>query len=171
MSLMAMLLVANVATIAGQTIAFGTLQARLEGAILGLNVAAIQDSTTYQYHALQRTSQQQQVGVDSFQTTNWYKYYTLYCIYYSTYAVPNTITEADPRFDATTFPTWLTSTNWDQINVDPCNGWHEIECDSNGRVMNIKLFENSLTGIWPAEVKLLAADGPSLPSKPSPLCI
>jgi hypothetical protein len=66
MSLMAMLLVANVATIAGQTIAFGTLQARLEGAILGLNVAAIQDSTTYQYHALQRTSQQQQVGVDSF---------------------------------------------------------------------------------------------------------
>jgi hypothetical protein len=26
--------------------------------------------------------------------------------------------------------------------------------------MNINLFENSLTGIWPAEVKLLAADGP-----------
>jgi hypothetical protein len=157
-SLAAMFMVSGVGTIAGQTIDFGALQARLEAAIFGLNAAALQDPSTYQSHALQRTSQQ--VGVDSFSDDKLVQYYTLYCIYYATYAVPNTITDADPQFEGMAFPSWSSSTNWDQINVDPCNGWHGIECDSDGRVMNINLFENFLTGIWPAEVKLLAVDGP-----------
>jgi hypothetical protein len=153
-----MLVVASVATVAGQTIDFVSLQARLEGASYGLNAAALQDPTTYQSHALQRTSQQG--GVDSFSDYKLVQYYTLYCIYYATYAIPNTITEVDPQFQGVAIPSWLTSTNWDQISVDPCNGWYGIECDSNGRVMNINLSENFLTGIWPAEVKLLAVDGP-----------
>lgn len=138
MSLMAILLVANVATIAGQTIAFGTLQATLEGAILGLNVAAIQDPTTYQYHALQRTSQQQ-VGVDSFSDDKLVQ--VLYSVLHLLLHIcrPQHHYGGDPRFDATNFPTWLTSTHRDQIKVDR---WHGIECDSNRRVMNIRQLQH-----------------------------
>jgi hypothetical protein len=154
----ALSLLASIVAVAGQTSDFGALQSRLEIAIFGLNAAAFQDPASYQSQALQRTSQQ--VGVDNFTNGKLAQYYTLYCVYYATYAVPNEITLEDPRFDGIVFPTWLISTNWDQINVDPCNGWHGIVCDSNGKVTEINLFENTLTGTWPEEVKLLAGDGP-----------
>jgi hypothetical protein len=143
---------------AGQTSDIAALQTRLETAVFGLNTVAFQDPASYQSQAFQRTSQQ--VGVDTFTDSKLAQYYALYCLYYSTYAVPNVITDADPRFEGIVFPTWLLSTNWDQVNVDPCSGWHGIVCDANGKVVEINLYENTLTGTWPQEVKLLAGDGP-----------
>ncbi|KAL3925475.1 MAG: hypothetical protein SGILL_000392 [Bacillariaceae sp.] len=144
--------------VVAQTADFAALQSRLEAATSGLNSAAFQDTSTYQSQALLRTSQQ--IGVDSFTDDKLVQYYSLYCIYYATYAVPNEITDADPRFVGIVFPHWLIYDNWDKIDVDPCNGWHGIECDETGRVTHVNLYENTLTGSWPEEVKLLAADGP-----------
>lgn len=154
----ASLLLINLATTVGQTSDFAALQQRLEIASFGLNAASLHDPSSYQHQAMQRTSQQ--IGVDGFSDAKLVQYYALYCIYFATYAMPNHITNDDPRFAGIVFPFWLISTNWDQVNVDPCNGWHGISCDSDGKVTNIDLYENTLTGTWPDEVKLLAADGP-----------
>jgi hypothetical protein len=147
-----------VAAVKRQTANIEVLKGRLVQNIHGLNVNALEDSKSYQYSALQRTSEQ--LNVDTLSDTKIVQYYTLYCIYYATYAVPNEITDADPRFDGIEFPTWLISTHWDRIDVDPCDAWHGITCDDNGRVTAIDLYENTLTGTWPEEVMLLALDGP-----------
>jgi hypothetical protein len=65
----------------------------------------------------------------------------------------------DARFTNIAFPTWLFADNWDKTDVDPCGGWYGIVCDDQGRVTEISLGENTLTGTWPEEVKLLASDG------------
>ncbi|KAG7364255.1 hypothetical protein IV203_037457 [Nitzschia inconspicua] len=154
------LLACIIVAVAGQSNDFVALQTRLEKAIFGLtvNAAAFQDPTSYQSKALQRTSQQE--GVYGFTDSKIAQYYILYCLYYATYAVPNEITLSDPRFEEIIFPTWLISTNWDKVNVDPCDGWYGIVCDTNGKVAEIILSQNILTGKWPEEVKLLAGDGP-----------
>ena len=155
MSLMLLLLTGLASA---QTTDFDALQTRLDQSIFGLNTAKFADASAYQTQALQRTSQQ--IGVDDFTDSKLVQYYSLYCIYYATYAVPNDITDADPRFVGIVFPHWLIYHNWDKVDVDPCSGWHGITCDSEGRVTHIDLYENTLTGHWPEEVKLLAADGP-----------
>jgi hypothetical protein len=116
------------------------------------------DPETYQSIALRRV--EEQIGVETFNTTKLIQYYSLYCIYAATNSVANAITDTDPRFDGlVVLPSWLISTGWVENNVDPCSGWFGISCQS-GRVTIISLFDNVLLGAFPPEVSLLAADGP-----------
>ena len=100
------------------------------------------------------------MGVNSFTDRKIVQYYALYCIYCATNAVPNPITTADKRFaNITVFPGWLVSTGWTDNNTDPCSGtWFGVDCDGDN-VTVLDLFQNVLTGYWPAEVDLLAGDG------------
>jgi len=124
-----------------------------------LDAGAFDDTDSYQYKALQRT--EEQVGADSMTDAKLVQYFTLYCIYVSTNAASNAITDDDPRFDAIAIPTWLLDTNWDQNNVDPCSGtWQGIACE-NDQVTGIDLSSNRLTGIFPPEVSMLSAEASS----------
>lgn len=88
------------------------------------------------------------------------QYYALYCIFEATNAIPNVITDSDPRFNNVQFPGWQLKTGWLSNNLDPCEGWHGITCDESKKVTKIELYKNLLTGIFPHEVTLLASDGP-----------
>jgi len=142
------------------------------------------DYTAYQSKAFLRLSQQ--VGVDDFTDAKIAQYYALYCIYYATNAVANSITDEDVRFQNITMPEWLVAENWrDETNVDPCGGttitptngttetsiaatlfatsgggWYGVTCDAEGRVVALELYRNILTGTLPEEIVLLASDGP-----------
>lgn len=141
----------------GQSADFDALKLRLTPYTLN-DGAEFVNTTSYQYRALLRTSQQ--VGVDSFTDAKLIQYYALYSIFAATNAVPNRVTDADPRFVGIAFPTWLILDNWDQTTVDPCDGWHGVYCDDQGRVAELQLYENMMTGSFPPEIVLLALDGP-----------
>lgn len=101
-------------------------------------------------------------------TSKLVQYYALYSIYTATYAVPNVITDADPRFDdLEIFPGWIGNTGWTSNTLDPCpltgNGasvFRGIEC-VDGLVTAVILTSNRLTGAFPPEITLLASDGPA----------
>jgi len=135
---------------------------------------------SYQYDALQRTSQV--VGVEFMSLSKVIQYYALYCIYEATSAKENYLTQQDPRFLALTeFPPWLFQTGWTDPNVDPCggssgsgfgstnntsfnkvetsgDGFYGITCDDDGRVTELDLSDNLLTGAWPPEVVYLGSN-------------
>jgi hypothetical protein len=119
--------------------------------------AEFDDPESYQSKALAR--REEQVGIENMTVAKTAQYYSLYCIYNATNKVPNVITDADVRFDMiAVFPDWRTATGWEENDVDPCDGWFGITC-LNGQVRTIDLFGNILTGAWPPEASLLAADG------------
>jgi hypothetical protein len=116
-----------------------------------------EDPETYQSKALGRT--EEQIGIESVTDAKLVQYYALYCIYNATNKVPNPITDADPRFvNIANFPEWLVTTGWEENNVDPCAGWYGVDCEAD-LVTALDLFSNILTGSFPPEVSLLAADG------------
>eukprot|EP00980_Cylindrotheca_fusiformis_P011857 scaffold2817_cov130-Cylindrotheca_fusiformis.AAC.12 len=116
------------------------------------------DPNSYQSCALARTLDQN--GINSRSEAKVIQYYTLFCIFCATNAVPNVITDNDPRFEnLQEFPGWTSDDGWIENNVDPCN-YHGIICDFSDQVTQIDLSSNRLTGIFPPEVKLLASDGP-----------
>lgn len=138
--------------------AASTIAARLQPYLIqGGNEFA--DPTSYQTCALARV--EQQLGAGAFTDAKLTQYYALYCIYCATNAQPNLITDADPNFaNITTFPGWTRSDGWTASDIDPCTGgWYGIVC-VNDQVTEVNLFENLLTGIWPAEITMLASDGP-----------
>lgn len=99
--------------------------------------------------------------MDSFTDAKLVQYYALYCIYNATNKVPNPITDAEPAFQSlSTFPGWISSTGWEETDLDPCDGWFGIDCDTEGRVVEFTMVENLMTGSFPPELVLLASDGP-----------
>lgn len=117
-----------------------------------------EDSESYQFKALKRTAQVPKIlhMTDSKIT----QYYALYSIFEATNAVSNWIVEADTNFDTIDeIPGWISDTGWIEHDTDPCDGWYGITCDAAGHVTKIELFNNLLTGNFPAEVILLASDG------------
>lgn len=120
--------------------------------------AEFDDPASYQSQALRRV--EAQVGVEFFSEAKLVQYYALYSLFAATNAVPNIITDADPRFDnLPVFPSWRSKNGWEANNVDPCSGWFGVVCVNN-QVTELNLFSNLLTGSWPHEVSLLASDGP-----------
>jgi hypothetical protein len=115
--------------------------------------AEFDDPNSCQSQALIRTEDVQ--GIDILSENKIIQYYALYCIYTCTNAVSNAITEAEGLVSV---PEWIVATGWDTNNTDSCT-WFGISC-SNDQVTDIDLFSNALTGAFPAEVTLLAADGP-----------
>jgi hypothetical protein len=138
-------------------VAGSAVQMRLTEFALG-GGSEFEDPESYQSQALRQV--EAQVGVDAFEDAKLIQYYSLYCIYFATFMVPNPVTENDPRFEGIPFPGWLITTGWQETDLDPCDGWYGIGCDVQGRVSTIDLFENLLTGSFPPEVVLLALDGP-----------
>jgi len=165
------------------------LMNRVIGVTKGLNQDALRvfaddiNSTSYQSDAFLRLSQQ--VGVDGFTDAKIAQYYALYCVFYATNGVSNTITDNDVRFQNITMPEWLRTTNWKhETNISPCgvatfalqndttetsirttlaltndNGWFGVTCNTEGQVVALELYDNFLTGTWPQEIVLLASDG------------
>jgi hypothetical protein len=115
-----------------------------------------EDPESYQSKALART--EEQIGIEIMTDAKIVQYYALYCLFTATNKVPNAITDHDPRFIDIEFPEWNLAGNWEETDVDPCSGWHGIECE-NDQVTAIDLYSNVLTGIFPLEVMLLASDG------------
>jgi hypothetical protein len=121
--------------------------------------AELNDPNSYQSKAMRRVGEQ--LGVDFFTESKLVQYYALYSIFAATNAVPNIITDAEPLFDKpSAFPEWANKAGWETNNLDPCEGWYGVVCVED-RVTELNLNENFLTGIWPHEVTLLAADGPN----------
>jgi hypothetical protein len=124
-------------------------------ALIGGN--PLDDPESYQSCALAKSLEQN--GINTKTEALIIQYYALFCIYCATNAVPNVITDNDPRFaNLVNFPGWTSQNGWNQNNVDPCN-WYGIICDFSDQVTQIDLSSNRLTGIFPEEIKLLAADG------------
>ncbi|KAL3935698.1 MAG: hypothetical protein SGARI_002865 [Bacillariaceae sp.] len=113
------------------------------------------DPSSYQSQALART--EEQIGIETLSDAKIIQYYALYTIYTATNGVSNEIIEAE---GITNIPDWIVAAGWESNNVDPCAGqWFGVSCQGD-QVSDIDLFSNLLTGEFPPEVTLLAADGP-----------
>jgi len=78
--------------------------------------------------------------------------YVLACIWYATNNVVNPLVENTTGGGGQ----WKTRTGW--LNVEDECTWHGIECNDSGYVNTITLRENNLSGTFPSETALLAAD-------------
>jgi hypothetical protein len=120
------------------------------------------DVNSYQYRALERTSEQE--GFNDFSVRKLVQYWILYCIYFATNGAPNDLVSANDnvfvRQAGGVIAKWKNTDGWEENNRDPCDGWYGIICDENDRVTEIHLQRNQLSGIFPPEVSFLAADGP-----------
>jgi hypothetical protein len=134
-----------------------TVQRRLEQYALQ-GGEEFKDPSSYQSSALQRV--EEQVGAESMSDEKLVQYYSLYCIFVSTNGVPNAITALDSRFDGIDIPAWDTTTGWTGIDLDPCDEWFGVHCEDD-EVIELYLYNNGMTGIFPAEATLLASDGAS----------
>mmetsp|Transcript_17347 Transcript_17347/g.16816 ORF Transcript_17347/g.16816 Transcript_17347/m.16816 type:complete len:293 (-) Transcript_17347:595-1473(-) len=76
--------------------------------------------------------------------------YALWCLYFATEHVGTSVTDA--VFGFGTVPHWLDG--WTNDGPDPCL-WHGVRCKSDGIVVELNLGLSSITGILPAELKLL----------------
>ena len=57
-------------------------------------------------------------------------------------------------YHATGGPQWTNNENW--LTNRPLGEWHGIITDGNGRVVELELSENNLTGIFPPELGQLS---------------
>jgi hypothetical protein len=119
---------------------------------------------TYQSKAVQRMAEI--FGIDTVSDAKLIQFYVMFCILEATNGVSNVVVDSDPRFNGMSpLPGWISTSGWiGSTNMtvsgsDPCNGWYGITCDSQGRVTEIVLAKNLLTGHFPPEVVWLAGDG------------
>ncbi|CAJ1955721.1 unnamed protein product [Cylindrotheca closterium] len=80
--------------------------------------------------------------------------YALACTYYSTYRVPNDVTNVllDTK---EAVRGWKTSRRWMMSGSNGGCDWYGVTCNSQGRVEKIRLPNNGLTGRIPPELALL----------------
>lgn len=111
---------------------------------------------SYQCLAWQRVTQQE--GFNNFDVITTMKYWILNCIYFATnQPLEGTVLESRQSAGTTT---WINRKGWQSTNQDPCDGWFGISCDGDGRVTEIRLQRNGLSGTFPREVRYLASEGP-----------
>lgn len=82
--------------------------------------------------------------------------YALACIYFSTSSVKSEWTDVHFGQDVAV-PGWYSSRGWLGSAEDVCSNWHGLSCDDQGRISNIQLDTNGLTGTFPPESALLHA--------------
>ena len=68
---------------------------------------------------------------------------------------PGTSPETDREaltslYQATGGPDWTRNNNW--LTDAPVNQWEDVSTDSEGRVTELDLFRNNLTGVIPADI-------------------
>ena len=80
--------------------------------------------------------------------------YALACIFYSTFSVRSSWTDANYGPDVA-LPGWYSSRGWLGKAEDVCSNWHGLTCNDEGRVSHIQLDTNGLTGALPPETALL----------------
>jgi hypothetical protein len=149
------------------------IQLRIQDFALG-GGEEFNDPTSYQSFALRRV--EEQLNADQMTTIKLLQYYSLYCIYEATSSKSNEYIISSGIFQNDDIPGWKVSTGWLSNNLDPCDGgWFGVACDTTGqemgelfeqdggagegKIINLDLFDNSLTGNFPPEVVLLASDG------------
>ena len=115
-----------------------------------------EDPDSYQSVALRRVEAQD--GVATMNDSKLAQYYSLYCIFESTNGKSNDMIENEPAFSGIDIPGWTITTGWLENNMDPCDGWHGVECE-NDQVVSLNLYDNTMTGNFAPEVILLASDG------------
>jgi hypothetical protein len=118
--------------------------------------AQFDDPMSYQAAAVRRI--EALAGVDDMNDVKILQYYSLYCIFEATNAKTNKFIEASEEFAQSGIPGWKITQGWAEANVDPCNGWFGVDCVDD-KVIHLNLYDNDLTGNFPPEVILLAADG------------
>jgi len=79
--------------------------------------------------------------------------YALACIYYATFSVRSEWTDVHYGSDVA-LPGWYSSRGWLGSAEDVCN-WYGLTCNEKGRVVEIQLDTNGLTGSFPPETALL----------------
>ncbi|KAL3941508.1 MAG: hypothetical protein SGBAC_004154 [Bacillariaceae sp.] len=79
--------------------------------------------------------------------------YALTCTYYSTYQVPNDVTDA--LLENKVVQPWKTSRRWMMSGSNGGCDWYGVTCNSRGQVEKIKLPNNQLSGSIPPELALL----------------
>ena len=110
----------------------------------------------YQCQAFGRITKQK--DYTTFDLAKAVKYWVLNCIYFAT-NVPSNGTVQQTK-QGSTSTTWINTQGWEASNLGPCDGWYGISCDANGRITEIRLQRNGLSGTFPPEVRYLASDGP-----------
>lgn len=120
---------------------------------------ALVDANSYQCRAFHRVAEQE--GSNDFSFATAVKYWVLYCIYFATNAATGSDGVSPERqVDTITTTTWIHTGGWRENDLDPCFGWYGIHCDTEGRITNIRLERNGLSGIFPGEVAFLSTTGP-----------
>lgn len=117
-----------------------------------LDSSGFENSNSYQCRALYRLFEQE--GYQNFSFAIAMKYWVLYCIYFATNGASKLASSR--QFEG---GTWLDTQGWQESNLDPCDGWYGISCDSSSRVTEIYLARQGLNGVFPSEIKFLASDG------------
>lgn len=108
------------------------------------------DATSYQHQAmvwLETTVDHEAISDEAI-----LQKFALACIYYSTYQKRTLYTDAVYGYDATP-PGWNRTDNW--LTPEPECTWFGILCGNDGKVNDIELYSNSLTGSFPPEVVYL----------------
>lgn len=115
----------------------------------------LSDPSSYQCRAQKRVLEQEEF--DDFEFAKIAKYWVLYCIYFATNQAPSESFEEERQNGAEL--TWIDTIGWQETDLDPCDGWYGIFCDNNGRVTEIRLQGNGLSGAFPKEIRYFASEG------------
>jgi hypothetical protein len=114
---------------------------------------AFADPNSYRCRALQRVVEQE--GYQGFDLAKTIQYWVLYCIYIATISPSSDSIQVERQQS-----TWENNSGWTETNFDPCDGWYGVKCDKEGRVNEILLQRNGLSGTFPGEVSYLTSVGP-----------
>lgn len=107
------------------------------------------DSTTYQHDAMVWL---ESINHQSLSDEVILQKFALACIYFATFQKRTLYTDAVYGYDATP-PGWNRTDNW-LTGENEC-AWFGILCDADGKVTDIELYSNSLTGSFPPEIVFL----------------
>jgi hypothetical protein len=107
------------------------------------------DASTYQYQAM---AWLETIDHESLSDDAILQKFALACIFYATYEKRTLYTDAVYGYDAAP-PGWNRTDNW--LSQESECTWFGILCNNNGKVNDIELYSNSLTGSFPPEVVYL----------------
>lgn len=112
-----------------------------------LDGSELEDTSTYQYKAYTWLASTPYESLSDYAIL---QRFTLACIYYATFQVRTLYTDAVYGYEKE-IPPWNKTTNWLSSTKDECS-WFGILCNDNGEVVDIELYGNYLTGMFPPEI-------------------
>ena len=119
-------------------------------------VANTSDVASYQYKALLRTSEQENIALPA----RVIQYYCLFCLFYATNGYMGESTDLEDAYSRQEDVewTWKNTSGWESNMHDPCD-FFGVACDAFEQIQSIQLQRNGLTNMFPYEVLFLSAGG------------